>query len=82
MPVVTPTPGPATRGFSITPSDATIFPHATNHIWVGGIGNLVVLLAGDTVPITLVAVPADTLLPLCAVKVMAATTATALVGLY
>ena len=82
MPTVTPAPGPGTRGFNITPSDTTVFPHATNMIWVGGIGNLVVLMAGDTVPITFTAVPADTMLPLCVTKVMAATTATALVGLY
>ena len=58
---------------------------ATNRprmIWVGGTGNVVVLMAGDTVAVTFTAVPAGTMLPVNVTRVMAATTATLLIGLY
>jgi hypothetical protein len=81
--IATPNPGPGTRGFAITPSNTTVFAHAINHIWVGGVGDLAVMLAGDTVAVTFSAVPAGTMLHICATKVMATgTTATLLVGLY
>jgi len=73
--------GPVVRGFSITKSDTTVFA-PTRYIFVGGTGALAVVLAGDDTVLTLSAIPAGTMLPLCAIKVMAATTATLLVGLY
>lgn len=74
-------PGSATKGFAITPSDSTIFTDLTRYIWVGATGHLDVVLAGTDDVVVLGHVPAGTLLPLCVRKVMAATTATELVGL-
>jgi len=74
--------GPAVSAFEITKNDTTVFPSPTRYIYVGGAGDLAVLLSGDTVPVTLSAVPAGTVLPLCATKVMATnTTATLIVGM-
>jgi hypothetical protein len=83
MALATLAPATATRGFAITPSDSTVF--TTNRprmIWVGGTGNVAVMMAGDTVAITFTAVPAGTMLPVNVTRVMAATTATLLIGLY
>lgn len=76
-------PGPPAHGFSITPSDTTVFANPTRYIWVGGTGAVAVLLDGDASPVTLSAVPAGTMLQLCAQKVMATgTTATLMVGMW
>lgn len=73
---------PATHGLTVTKSDSTTYD-ACRGIWVGGAGDLAVLLRGDTVPVTIVAVPAGSLLPLDASKVMStSTTATSIVILY
>lgn len=73
--------GPATGGFAITPDDETDFPAPTRALYVGSSGDLVlVLVSGDEV--VLKGVAGGTLLPVRALRVMAAgTTATALVGL-
>jgi hypothetical protein len=77
-----PAPGAGTRLSAITPSDTTVFA-PTGGIWVGGTGDVAVLGANDTVPVVFSAVPAGTLLPVCATKVMATgTTATLLVGMH
>ena len=73
--------GPAVSSFAVTPSDATIFSPATRKLWIGGAGNVAVLLAGDTVPVTLLAVPVGTMLEVAVTKLMSAnTTATAIIG--
>jgi hypothetical protein len=55
----------------------------TKGLYVGGAGNLNLLLAGDTAPVVFVGVAAGTVLPVRVAKVMATnTTATNLVGLY
>jgi hypothetical protein len=73
---------PASRGFSITPSDTADLPAGVRAIWVGGAGNISVILADDADPVLLSAVPAGTLLPLMARRVRATgTTATSIVGL-
>lgn len=75
--------GPARRLFAITPNDSTSFDFATRGIYVGTAGDLAVLGIGDTVPVTLVGVPAGSLVPVAAQKVMATgTTAGSLVGMY
>lgn len=73
----------AWKGIAITPSDATILPDGIRGVWVGGAGNLAVIMSGDTTPVTLAGVPAGTLLPIQISKVMATnTTATAITALY
>lgn len=75
--------GPAVHGFAVTKSDSTVFANPTRKIWVGGAGDLAVLLNGDSVAVTLSAVPAGTMLDISAVKVMSTnTTATLITRLY
>lgn len=76
-------PGSAIRAFSVTPSDSTVFTTPTRYIWVGGAGNLAVLMNGDTAPVTMIAVKAGARLELSVQKVMLTnTTATNVVGFY
>lgn len=75
---------PAHRGVAVTKSDATEL-ECTRALWVGGAGDVAVVFAeprGNSTAVTLAGVPAGTLLPVQVVKVMAATTATAIVALY
>lgn len=58
VPVTQYAPGPASSGFPITPSDSELLPQATRKIFVGGAGDLAVILNEDgpatmTVPETL-----------------------------
>ena len=71
--------GPARRLFTITPADADL-SYDTRAIWIGGTGTLVVTdLFGNVVTIS--AIPAGTLLPICARRIALASTATLVVGL-
>lgn len=77
---------PAYGAFAVTPSDSTTFDGIGSNetpprsLYVGGTGNVVVtMFNGDTV--TFSAVPAGSILPVCVKKVMAATTATLILGL-
>jgi hypothetical protein len=72
--------GPATHGFAVTKSDTTVLS-PTRAIYVGGTGDLTVLMNGDTVPVTFSAVPTGTYLDISVTKVMAITTATLILGL-
>jgi len=73
---------PASRGVAITPSDITDLPAGVRALWVGGAGDISVILADDTDPVTLSAIPPGTLLPLMVRRVRATnTTATNIVGL-
>lgn len=78
--VLVPSWGPAYRLVAITPSDSTVLT-GVRALWVGGAGNLALVAAGDSGTVTVSAVPAGTLLPIAVTKVMAATTATLIVGL-
>jgi hypothetical protein len=74
--------GPASKLVAITPADATdLSGLKLRGLWVGGVGNVTVIALNDTAAVTLSAVPAGTFLPLMVKKVMAATTATLIVGL-
>lgn len=74
---------PARNAFAITPSDSADLAFLTRGIYVGGAGNLSVILADDTDPVSFVGVLAGTLLALRAKRVRATgTTATSLVGVY
>ena len=71
---------PATRAVAITPHDSNDLAFVTRAIYVGGSGDLsLVMRSGDTV--TLSDVPAGTLLPIRVSRVLTATTATNVVGL-
>lgn len=75
-----PAPGPGTHAVAVTPSDSTALT-PTTAIYVGGAGDLAVLLSNDTVAVTLKAVPIGTVLLISAKKVMATnTTATNIVA--
>lgn len=77
---------PLTNGFPITKNDSTVFAQPTRGLWVGGAGNVKVMMAdkgnANTV-VTLEGVPAGTMLPLRVQRVYSGnTTATLLVGFY
>lgn len=44
---------PPVSGFAIIPSDTNDLAKVTRCLWVGGSGNIRVLFANDTVPVTL-----------------------------
>ena len=73
---------PVSKGFAITTHDTNELEHITRGIWVGGTGSVVVILQGDTVAVTLAAVPAGTLLPIRAKVITTASGATLMIGLY
>ena len=60
---------PIRSGEAVTKSDITTYDGARG-IYVGTAGDLAVLLAGDSVAVTLVGVPAGTFLPMEATKIM------------
>jgi hypothetical protein len=78
--------GPLTNAFTITPSDSTVFSQATRAVYVGGAGDLKVMLTDKTNAnnvVTFASVPAGSLLPIRVQRVYSAnTTATSVVGLY
>jgi hypothetical protein len=73
---------PARKSFNITPADGVDLPTITRAIYVGLLGDIVVMLADDTGTVTLKSVPGGSLLPLQIRRVQATgTTAGFLVGL-
>jgi hypothetical protein len=72
------------RMIAVTPNDGTdVTLTATKGLWVGGAGNVAVKGAGDSVAVTLAAVPAGTYLPGSFSRVMATnTTATLIIAFY
>ncbi len=75
--------GPASQLVAITPNDSTDLTASNiRGLWVGGAGNVAVIASGDSSAVTLVGVPAGTVLPIAVIKVMATnTTATSIVGM-
>lgn len=72
---------PVSGGFAVTPSDSAALPEATRAIYVGSGGSLAVqMLWGAT--LTFDNVQSGSVLPLRVTKILAASTATAIVGLY
>jgi len=71
---------PAYKLTAVTPSDATTLV-GVRALWIGGAGTISVIAVNDIAAVTLT-VPAGTLLPIFAKKVMAATTATLIVAMY
>lgn len=75
---------PARKAFSITPHDTNLLSNLTRGIYVGGSGDIVLVMAddGDT-SVTFFGAVAGTLLPIRVARVLATgTTATNLVGVY
>jgi hypothetical protein len=73
---------PAAVAATITPSDSVDLLTSTRSIYIGGAGNLAVVLVGMTTPVTFTGVVAGMIYPFRVSKVMASgTTATGLVGL-
>lgn len=72
--------GLAEHGFVITPDSARDLPETTRAIYVGGEGALAVRLRSGA-ELVLEAVPAGTILPIRATRVLGETSASALVGL-
>lgn len=73
---------PASRGVVITPNDGADLATNSRAIWIGGAGNLTVLLAGDTASVLISSIPAGTLLPIRAKRIYSTgTTATLIVAL-
>lgn len=75
--------GPASKAVTITKSDVTdLTSSKIRALWVGGAGDVAVIMLNDTAAVTITAVPAGTLLPIAVNKVMSTnTTATSIVGL-
>lgn len=71
---------PAQDAVAVTPNDSTVV--AFRGLWVGGAGNVAIKGINGNTAVTLVGVPAGTLLPVAVSRVMATnTTATNIVGL-
>ncbi len=72
----------AIGGQAVTASDATTY-NPTRALWVGGAGNVAVQFSSQDSAVTIVGVPAGTLLPVSVTKVMSTnTTATSIVALW
>src|SRR2546425_12943181 len=67
---------PGSYARAIAPSDGTPLSEVTRGIYVGTGGDVTVIFAGDTVPVTLVGVPGGSLLPI-SVRFVQATGTTA-----
>jgi len=72
---------PAANAATITPDDDTDLAYTTRAIWVGGEGDLTVIMHGGAT-VTYTSVAAGTLLPIRVVRVLESTTATDLVGMW
>ena len=71
----------AHSAFVVTPSDATILP-VTRALYVGGGGNINVVMAEDDNTVLFTAVPQGTILPIQVTQVLStSTTATLIVAL-
>lgn len=72
---------PASDGFAISTNNSTDFTVQPRGIYVGGAGDVAVILGGST--LTFVGVVAGSILPISPTRVMATgTSATDLIGLY
>ena len=73
----------AGSGAAVAQDDETNLAQTSRAIYVGGAGNLAVILDRDTSAITFVAVPAGSMLPIRVRRVMSTnTTATSILALY
>ena len=74
---------PARNGFSVAPDDNTDLPVSCRSLFVGGAGNLSVILVGDSSPVAFTNISQGTILPVSVKRVLtSSTTATDIVALY
>jgi len=74
---------PAIQAAPLTKSDANVIDPPTKAIYVGGAGDVTVLMADDSTPVTFAGVQAGTLLPIRIQKLMSTgTAATSVLALY
>ena len=71
---------PGSSLFAVTPADSDL-PAVARALYVGTGGDLVLLAKDDADPITLPNVPAGSFIPVRVKRVMAATTASGIVGI-
>lgn len=81
MPSPSPFSEPGVKLVAVTPSDSTNLTGA-RALYVGGTGNLALRAVNDSSTVTLESVPAGSIIPVRVSRVMAATTATAIVAIY
>jgi len=77
--------GPYVHSFAVTPAalGATVFKPPTRALFVGGAGNLQVVMNGDAAAVILVGALAGTIYPLSVTQVIStSTTATSIFGLW
>jgi len=75
-------PTASTRAAAVTPSDSADLAYTTKGLWVGGVGNVKVTMAGGDA-VTFTAVPAGTFLPISVSRVWSTgTTATLMLALW
>lgn len=75
----------ATLASAVTPSDGSPLTDVTRYVYVGGTGDLTVIMADDATqtPVTFKAVPVGTILPIAVSYIKATlTTATLILALY
>ena len=73
--------GPGVSAFAVTKSDSTVFSPPTRFLWVGGAGNVAVVMNQDAAAVTFLAVAAGTRLDISVTKVMSTnTSATNIIG--
>jgi hypothetical protein len=76
------TPNPAASASAVTTSDSVDFSYPARALYIGGAGNVAVVLESGTA-VTFSAVPAGAILPVVCKRVNATnTTATSIVALY
>lgn len=73
---------PATRVVVITPDDDLDLEDVPRALWIGSIGDLVVIAEDDADPVTIAGLTAGTLLPLRVRRVLEATSVDPLLGLF
>lgn len=74
---------PYRKAFTVVPSDSVNFSVPTRGVYVGGTGDIVVLMMDDTTTVTMKAVPVGSFLRIRAKRINStSTTATLMVGFY
>lgn len=74
--------GPARHAAAVVKSDTVDLATVTKGVWVGGAGNMVVIMADGT-QVTITGIPAGCLLPICVSRILSTnTTATNMLALW
>jgi len=77
------TGGPAINAAAVTPDDSNDLTYMTRALWVGGAGNVTVIMQGGGAAVTFSGVTAGTVLPIRVSRVKStSTTATLIVALW